>query len=69
MWVVNTGLGLVGLSSWAPGHLSFASTLFLDSARPGEGAFPMELTFLSEKAVTQQDGATAKRREGAQVTL
>ena len=47
-WVVDIGLGLVGLSRRAPGHLGFASTLFLDSVRPGEGAFPMESTFLAE---------------------
>ena len=61
--VVDLGLGLYGQGSWAPGHLGFASNLFLDSVRPGEGSFPTDLTFLSRKAVTQQHGA-AVRGEG-----
>lgn len=63
-WVV--GLALVA-SKWAPGHLGFVSTLFLESVMPGEGAFPRNWTFLSRRSL----GRTGQRWEGrvAQVTF
>lgn len=61
------GPGLDGLTGWAPGHLACVSTLFLESVRPGEGAFPRNWTFLSQQSLSR----TGQRWEGrtAQVTF
>lgn len=62
--MVDLGLGLDSLSSWALGRLGFASILSLDSARPGQETYPRSLTLLSQKAVMQQDGPAVRRGGG-----